>query len=115
MSNFSVILRQLRKDAQLTQPELARRLGISRSAVSMYELGSREPGFETLEAIADAFNVDMNTLIGGDAPPPQGEVRAFSDEDIMFALWGDTKEVDKDDLEDVKRYAAFIRERKRKE
>ena len=30
----------------------------------MYELGNREPGFETLEAIADLFNVDMNFLLG---------------------------------------------------
>ncbi len=40
--------------------------------------------------------------------------RSISDDDIMFALWGDTSEVDKDDLEDVKRYAAFVRERKQK-
>lgn len=44
---------------------------------------------------------------------PAGE-RHVSDDDIMFALWGDTSEVDKDDLEDVKRYAAFVRERKKK-
>jgi transcriptional regulator with XRE-family HTH domain len=28
----------------------------------MYELGEREPSLEILEAIADYFNVDMNTL-----------------------------------------------------
>ena len=64
MSNFSSTLRQLRKGAKMTQPELANKLGISRSTVSMYELGQREPDFETLEAVADIFNVDMNTLIG---------------------------------------------------
>lgn len=30
----------------------------------MYERGEREPGFETLEAIADYFNVDMDYLLG---------------------------------------------------
>lgn len=30
----------------------------------MYESGSREPSFETLEAIADTFNVNMSTLLG---------------------------------------------------
>ena len=30
----------------------------------MYERGEREPGFETMEAIADLFNVDMNYLYG---------------------------------------------------
>ncbi len=48
------------------------------------------------------------------APAPEGE-RKVSDEDIKFALWGDTSNITDDDLEDVKRYAAFIRERKRKD
>lgn len=39
----------------------------------------------------------------------------ISDEAIMFALWGDTSNITDDDLEDVKRYAAFIRERKRRD
>lgn len=30
----------------------------------MYEAGDREPNFETLEAIADTFNVNMDTLLG---------------------------------------------------
>ena len=36
------------------------------------------------------------------------------DEDLAFALWGDTTDIDEQDLEDVKRFAAFIRERKKK-
>lgn len=47
------------------------------------------------------------------APTQEGE-RTISDKEIMFALWGDTTDVDEDDLEDVKRYAAFVRERKKK-
>ena len=47
-------------------------------------------------------------------PAPEGE-RKVSDDDIKFALWGDTSNITDDDLEDVKRYAAFIRERKRRD
>lgn len=46
-------------------------------------------------------------------PAPFGE-RVINDEDIMFALWGDASDISKEDLEDVKRYAAFIRDRKKK-
>lgn len=46
----------------MNQEELAKRLGLSKSAISMYEKGAREPSLEVLEAIADTFNVDMNTL-----------------------------------------------------
>lgn len=59
---FNDVLRQLRNKAGMSQEELAKRLGMSKSAISMYESGSREPSLEILEAIADIFNVDMNTL-----------------------------------------------------
>ena len=61
---FKDELRRLRKQDGLTQAALAKRLGISKSTISMYECGRREPDFETLEAIADLFNVDMNELTG---------------------------------------------------
>ena len=61
---FSEILRNLRKKEHLTQDELANKLKISKSAISMYENGNRTPDFETLEAIADFFNVNLSYLIG---------------------------------------------------
>ena len=61
---FKDELKRLRKQDGLTQTDLALRLGLSKSAISMYECGNREPDFETLEAIADYFNVDMNRLTG---------------------------------------------------
>lgn len=64
MANFSKVFKDLRKNAKLTQQELASKLGVSRSAIGMYENDEREPDFETLELIADFFNVDMNYLLG---------------------------------------------------
>lgn len=59
---FSDILRSLRLKAGLSQEELGKKLGLAKSTISMYESGTREPNLEVLEAIADIFNVDMNTL-----------------------------------------------------
>ena len=64
MARFNERLRSLRKGKGLTQQQLADTLEISKSSVNMYERGEREPGFETLEAIASVFNVDMNYLYG---------------------------------------------------
>ena len=61
---FNIRLKQLRHARRLTQVELAKRLGISSAAVSMYESGQREPNFETEELIADFFNVDIDYLRG---------------------------------------------------
>ena len=64
MSEFKNVFKKLRKENSLTQDELAKKLGISKSAISMYENGNREPDFETMEVIADFFNVDMGYLHG---------------------------------------------------
>ena len=64
MANFSSVIKRLRVERGITQEQLASMLKISRSTVGMYETWSREPDFETLEAIADIFNVDVDYLMG---------------------------------------------------
>lgn len=63
-NDFKDMLKYLRSRDHLSQAELAAKLGVSKSTISMYEVGRREPDFETLETIADFFNVDMNFLLG---------------------------------------------------
>lgn len=64
MSSFKTVLKSLRNSRNLTQEELAQKLNIGRSRISMYESGQREPDFETTELIADFFNVDVDYLLG---------------------------------------------------
>lgn len=63
---FPQRLKELRLSQGISQLELSKRLGISPSAVSMYERGEREPSFELEEAIADYFNVDILYLRGSE-------------------------------------------------
>lgn len=64
MANFAERFKELRQKKGWSQQRLAEELNISKSSVNMYERGEREPSFETLESIADLFNVDMNFLMG---------------------------------------------------
>lgn len=64
MGIFKTVIKSLRTSHGLTQDELSKQLGISRSTIGMYESGAREPDFETLELIADYFNVDTDYLLG---------------------------------------------------
>nr|DAI75329.1 MAG TPA: Repressor protein CI [Caudoviricetes sp.] len=64
MATFAERLKSLRREKSWSQQRLADELELSKSSVNMYERGEREPGFETMEAIADLFNVDMNYLYG---------------------------------------------------
>ena len=64
MSKFSERLRQLRISRDLSQMDFSKQIKVSKSSINMYERGEREPGLETLERIADYFNVDMDYLLG---------------------------------------------------
>jgi transcriptional regulator with XRE-family HTH domain len=64
MTEFKDILKKLRLKKDLTQGELADRLKMATSSISMYENGNRKPSFEVLEQFADFFNVNMDYLLG---------------------------------------------------
>lgn len=83
---FKDELRSLRLQDGLSQAELAKRLKISRSAVSMYESGLREPDFETLERIADFFNVNMDRLLPKKDAPAGADASGRGMVNLYFAL-----------------------------
>lgn len=57
---------ELRKKQGLTQSELAKVMGISRSALSLYEIEKREPDIETLSKLASLFNVPVDYILGNE-------------------------------------------------
>lgn len=50
---------------------------------------------------------------GGEANTPTVSGERMTDEDLKFALWGGADDITEEDLEDVRRYAAFVRARKK--
>jgi len=70
-NHLGTTLKRLRKDMNMTQWELADRIGINRSSMSMYERGERTPLVGTLEIIAKFFNVSTDYLLGNDSQPQE--------------------------------------------
>lgn len=63
MSVLSERLYALRKERGLMQEELAEALGVSRQAISKWEMGTGVPTLENLIAISDYFNVSLDSLV----------------------------------------------------
>ena len=63
----------LRRDAKMSQAELARQLQVSPSAVGMYEQGRREPSADTLVKLSRIFQVSTDYLLTGRAAQSQDE------------------------------------------
>lgn len=57
---FKDELKKLRLERGWTQDTLAKKMGVAISTISMYENGNRTPDLETLELIADLFNVEIS-------------------------------------------------------
>lgn len=57
-------LKSLRKDNGYTQSDLAKKLHLTPKAISFYENNQREPDIDTLNKIADIFNVSIDYLNG---------------------------------------------------
>jgi len=63
-SQLAMKIEALRKQRKLSQAALADLIGVTRAAVSLYELGKNKPSFEVLVKIADHLQVDLNELMG---------------------------------------------------
>ncbi|KAF6564488.1 hypothetical protein A7311_00960 [Paenibacillus polymyxa] len=107
----------LRKEKKLTQEKIAEKLGITRSAYSQYELGTRNPDHETLNKMADFHNASIDYLMGRTdirtqiLTEPSRELidsLDLADEDIIkkFNFQVDGVELKEDE---VHRFIAFVR------
>lgn len=78
-------IRRARKQAKLTQAELGAKLGIAYQGVAQWELGLRNPKYNTLLRIADALNVSIDCLL----PPREQKSRVRTNADRIRSLTDD--------------------------
>lgn len=64
--NVGSFLRELRKEKQLTQEQLAERFGVTNRSVSRWETGSNMPDLSILVELADFYDVDIRDIIDGE-------------------------------------------------
>jgi len=61
---FHDVIKKLRAESNISQNDIATLLNISRQAYSLYENGKREPSIDTIQQLAEIFNVSVDYLLG---------------------------------------------------
>ena len=64
-NQFSQQLGKLRRQANLSQEQLAQQVFVTRQSVSKWEQGETTPDLDTLIKLANLLQVDLNELITG--------------------------------------------------
>lgn len=63
---IGVLLKELRKEKQITQAELAEALGVSNRSISRWENGMTMPDFDLMIEIADFYHVELREILEGE-------------------------------------------------
>ena len=66
---FQIRLKKLRESKNMSQYAFAKDFGTAQSTVGGWESGKREPNFETMQKLADYFNVTVDYLLGREETP----------------------------------------------
>lgn len=64
MVDFGSVLKKLRLKENMTQAQLAQKLGVTKSVISAYETGLRLPSYDILIHISKIFYVSTDYLLG---------------------------------------------------
>jgi transcriptional regulator with XRE-family HTH domain len=73
MRNFGERLKQFRKQAGLTQDDIAAQLGLTKNAVSQWERNVSQPDLANLVVLRTMLRVSLDVLVGGDEPSDGGD------------------------------------------
>ena len=66
LQKIGSFLKELRKEKELTQEQLAETLNVSRRTVSRWETGSNLPDLDLLMEMSDLYQVDLRELLNGE-------------------------------------------------
>lgn len=105
---FPQRLRHLRKQHKLTQEQLGQKINVTKVSISGYENGKRTPDTETLEMLANYFQVSVDYLLGRTSNP------TIYDSPITKAFQQQGENINEDELEYLNEELKKYRELKKK-
>ena len=79
-------IKQIRQDNNLTQKDLADKLGVTYQAVSKWENGKNVPDIATLKEISELFNTNIEEILNGEKKDVKKEKNTYIYPIILIAL-----------------------------
>ncbi|MGR5983886.1 helix-turn-helix domain-containing protein [Bacillus cereus] len=109
-------LKLLRSEHKLTQEKFATAVGITKASVSKFENGIKTPSRETIEKIADYFNVTTDYLLGRSEDPELSEeenkIVTEEGKNIMALIESLPEEERKKAWEQLEMYVTYMQNKK---
>lgn len=116
MADMYKIIDELLTEKGISGARMSADLGMSRSFMTELRKGrAKSVKLETAQKIADYLGVSVSRLLGEDEknPSPENRERTVTDADIKFALFGGDGEITDEMYEEVKRFAAYLKEKRK--
>lgn len=116
MSDIYKNIDELLQKKGVSGAKLCTDLGMSRSFMTELRKGRIQSiRMETAQKIAQYLGVSVDRLLGENenGPSPSDGRRTVSDEDIKFALFGGDSEITDEMYAEVKRFAAYLKEKRK--
>lgn len=99
-NNLAIRIVDLREKANMTQTELAKKMGFDKSTMSKVENGTRKVSSDELRKFSSIFDVSADYLLGNGNKPAE-KIADLADKETIFTYEG--KEIPPEDLEYMKR------------
>ena len=107
--SISARIKKRREQLRMTQAQLARVVGVTQTAISQFESGTRKPSFDTLPRLTDALGITSDYLLGGRKAYDCKDILA--DPKVSIILKG-FMELSEKDKEEMFRLYEFLRSKK---
>ena len=109
-------LKKLRKAKKLTQQDLASKINVTHVSISGYESGRRSPDTDTLQKIADYFDVSVDYLLGRsdikkpESPSEEKEFEAFANDPALEKWYKELPESKEEDLRKLRKMWEILKD-----